>query len=78
MLAFHIPFADQSLALLFIGGLVLLASAFWVWMLVDALTSTLPSTEKLIWVLVILFTHLLGAILYFAIARGSPRGGVGP
>ena len=71
-LAFHIPAGG-----IFAGGfglivlLVLALSVFWIWMLVDCITSRLPSTEKLIWVLVILFTHILGAILYFAIARGG-------
>ena len=54
-------------------GLAIVASIFWIWMLVDALTSNLPTTEKLLWVLVILFTHILGAVLYFAMVR-SGRG----
>jgi Phospholipase_D-nuclease N-terminal len=29
----------------------------------------MPSTEKLIWFLVILFLHILGAGLYYIIAR---------
>jgi hypothetical protein len=33
----------------------------------------LDSTEKLIWVLVIIFVPLLGAILYYALAR-EPKG----
>jgi hypothetical protein len=45
------------------------ASIFWIWMLIDCLTSNRPSTEKLLWGLVIFFGHLLGAILYFVIAR---------
>lgn len=51
----------------------LVASVFWIWMLIDAITSSLPSTEKLIWVLVIFFLHLLGAILYFFIGRKNAR-----
>ena len=61
--------AAVGLGFLFIIGLVVLASVFWIWMLVDCLGSALPSTEKLIWTLVILFLHLLGAVLYFAIVR---------
>jgi hypothetical protein len=52
----------------------LLLSVFWIWMLVDCLTSSLPSTEKLIWVLVIFFLHILGALLYYFMAR---QGGTG-
>ena len=61
--------AAIGLGLLFIISLVLLASVFWIWMLIDCLSSPLPSTEKLIWTLVILFLHLIGAVLYYAIGR---------
>ena len=60
-------------------GLILfaLASIFWLWMLVDAITNTaLNGTEKIIWVLVVLFLHLVGALLYFFVARGGSRAGV--
>ena len=50
--------------------LVIAASIFWIWMLIDALMNPrLQGTEKLVWVLVVLFLHLLGAILYFVIGR---------
>ena len=47
------------------------ASVFWLWMLVDCLISNKDGTEKVIWVLVILFLHILGALLYFFLARGK-------
>ncbi|MBK8171601.1 MAG: PLDc_N domain-containing protein [Sandaracinaceae bacterium] len=48
----------------------LLATVFWIWMLVECLTKE-PDTgdTKLIWALVIIFTHGLGAVLYFFIRR---------
>ena len=49
----------------------LLASIFWLWMLIDCLSSNLPSMEKLIWFLVIFFLHILGAILYYVMVRGG-------
>jgi hypothetical protein len=52
---------------------IILAFVFWLWMLVDCLMSTLPSTEKLIWFLVIFFLHVLGALLYLIIARPGGR-----
>ncbi|HZZ29379.1 MAG TPA: PLDc N-terminal domain-containing protein [Pirellulales bacterium] len=49
---------------------ILAASIFWIWMLIDALVNPrLEGVEKLIWVLVVLFLHFLGAILYFVIGR---------
>ena len=50
--------------------LAILAFVFWIWMLVDAIQNRgLSDTEKLIWVLVILFTHFLGALIYFCVGR---------
>ena len=43
---------------------------FWLWMLIDAIKSkTLSDTEKIIWVLVIIFLNLLGALIYFFAGR---------
>jgi hypothetical protein len=49
--------------------LALAATIFWIWMLIDCISQPMESTEKLIWVLVIIFLHLLGAVLYFVIKR---------
>jgi len=47
------------------GGTIL-----WVWMLIDCATRE-PSdgNDKIIWMLVILFTHLLGALIYYFVRR---------
>jgi uncharacterized RDD family membrane protein YckC len=48
----------------------ILASIFWLWMLIDCLMNPrLQGTEKIVWVLVVLFLHLLGAVIYFVIGR---------
>ena len=55
--------------LLFIE-LGLLGTAFWVWMLIDcALNEPTAGNDKLIWVLIILFAQVLGAILYLLVRR---------
>ena len=55
---------------LFLAPLALLAFAFWIWMLVHAITNNgLTDFEKLIWVIVILFTHFIGAVIYFFVGR---------
>ena len=47
--------------------------AFWLWMLIHAITNKgLADTEKIIWVLVVIFLPFLGSILYFFIGR--PKG----
>ena len=65
--------AGLGLFVLFFWGLGLIALVFTIWMLIDCLTSSLPSTEKLIWVVVILLLNGLGALLYFFLARGKSR-----
>jgi hypothetical protein len=46
--------------------------AFWIWMLVSAVQNKgLTEGEKIAWVLVIVFVHWLGALLYFFV--GHPK-----
>ena len=60
--------------LLFLAPLALLAFVFWIWMLVHAITNNgLTDIEKLIWVIVILFTHFIGAVIYFFVGRPKRR-----
>ena len=50
----------------------LLATAFWIWMLISAIQNKgLNEGEKIAWVLVIALLHLLGAIIYFFV--GHPK-----
>jgi Phospholipase_D-nuclease N-terminal len=52
------------------GLLILAASIFWAWMLVDVLTNRrLYGTDKLVWVVMVIFLSYLGAALYFMIGR---------
>ena len=53
-------------------GFVLTAAAFvfWVWVLIECLTKE-PSegNDKLIWALVIILTHWIGALIYYLVRR---------
>ena|SRR2546421_726806 len=50
-----------------------LTTIFWVWMLIDCATNkTLRDNQKIGWILAILFTHLIGAIIYYFVVR-TPR-----
>lgn len=44
--------------------------AFWIWMLVDCATKE-PSqgNDKIIWILVIILTNWIGALIYFFVRR---------
>lgn len=49
--------------------------AFWVWMLVDCAQAPEPpgeSNHRLVWILILVFTGWIGALLYFVIVR-QPR-----
>lgn len=60
-----------SIALIILIALIaLFLTAFWIWMLVDAILSpNLNDTEKAVWGLVIFFTHFIGALIYFFVGR---------
>jgi Phospholipase_D-nuclease N-terminal len=48
----------------------ILTLIFWIFMLVDCLKNPqLKGNEKILWVLVIIFTYMIGALLYLFIGR---------
>ena len=55
--------------------LAIAATIFWVWMLVDILTSNIESTDKILWFLVVFFLHLIGAIIYYVVKRPTSHTG---
>jgi len=67
-------FAAGGAVMLIFGLIALLGTVFWIWMLIDCLTSAMPTPEKVLWFCVIFFLHLLGAIIYFVVARRGRSG----
>jgi Phospholipase_D-nuclease N-terminal len=75
------------LGMFFMGGWVLLAVlitglimlgllsfVFWIWMLIDSIKNeSISSNEKVAWVLAIVLTHWLGALIYFFAGRPKRR-----
>lgn len=64
---------DISILLLLLG-LIPAIGLLWLWLaaLMDVIrTDIANSTEKLIWVCLIVFANVLGAILWFAWGKGS-------
>jgi peptidoglycan/LPS O-acetylase OafA/YrhL len=48
----------------------LLGTAFWVWMLVDcAMNEPSDSNDKIVWILILVFTGIIGAVLYYFVRR---------
>jgi len=59
------------------GGLFLLptgllAIVFWIWMIVDCVKYETEGTTRIVWLLIILLTGIIGAPLYFFL-RKAPR-----
>ena len=62
------------LVFLFMAALGLACFAFWLWMLIHAITNKgLGDGEKIVWVIVIIFLPFVGSLIYFFIGR--PKGG---
>jgi len=52
--------------------LVLFATIFWFWMLIDCL-SRRRFEDKLTWVIVLLLLNIIGAILYYLLVKSKPQ-----
>ncbi|WP_432797792.1 PLDc N-terminal domain-containing protein [Poriferisphaera sp. WC338] len=50
----------------------LLIFAIWLWMLIDCCTRDFEGNEKIVWILVIVFTGIIGALVYMFV--GKSRG----
>lgn len=57
---------------MFIIVFIALTFIIWIWALIDCIRSDLKTEEKLLWVIVIVFLQVIGAIVYFIFAgRGE-------
>ena len=53
-----------------LGMIALACMVFWIWMLVDCATKeSSQGNDKVVWVLVIVFTHWIGALIYYLVRR---------
>jgi uncharacterized RDD family membrane protein YckC len=69
-------FVGFGILWLLIIVLAIASLVIWIWALIDAIQNpALDGTMRLVWILVIVFTHFLGAILYLAIARSGKTPG---
>jgi cell division protein FtsW (lipid II flippase) len=50
--------------------LILLCCAFWIWMIIDCATKE-PNegNDKLVWIVIIVFTQIIGALIYYFVRR---------
>jgi len=64
----------HTLFVLYLFLLFLAGFAFWIWMLIDCATKE-PSAgnDKIVWILIIVFTHIVGALVYYFVRRRPRR-----
>ena len=75
---------ETSLLILIILGIIILIAlaiflfVFWILMIIDCVKRNFKNeTEKIVWILVLVFLQILGAIIYyFAIKRANPKLGL--
>ena len=49
--------------------------AFWLWMLIHAITNKgIADTEKIVWVIVVIFLPVVGPLIYFFVGRPKATG----
>ncbi len=64
-------FMGVGLLALIFGALILF---FWIMMLIDCLKRDFKKdVEKIVWILVLIFLHLLGAIIYYFVVKVADK-----
>jgi hypothetical protein len=60
----------ELVLILVVIGFALLATVFWIWMLVDCATKE-PNegNNKIVWVIIICLLHFVGALIYLIVRR---------
>lgn len=58
--------------MLILIAIPVLLAAFWIWMLIDCITRNFSKSEdKIIWVIVIVFTTIIGALIYYFLVKNK-------
>jgi hypothetical protein len=56
--------------MLMFAAIALAGFVFWLWMLIHAIQNRgLDGSERIVWIIVIVFVNLVGAIIYFFVGR---------
>ncbi len=67
-----------EIIILGIIAMLTIGSAFWIWMLIDcALNRAIREGPKTLWMIFILLTHWIGALIYFFTGRRLRTGPAG-
>ncbi len=72
LIRFLLSFFLLSILLLVITGALIFA--FWIWMIVDCAKRKFKNdSEKIVWILVIIILHVLGAAIYYFAVKASDK-----
>ena len=61
-------------ALAGVGGLEILGLLFWIWMIYECATRESNSSEKVLWLLLVILAPLVGSLIYFLVRVVKIRG----
>lgn len=64
----------MAFALLGEGGLGLIGFLFWLWMIYECATREPNSSEKVLWLLLVVFAPVIGSLIYFLVRVVKIRG----
>ncbi len=69
----HFPFLGflgVGIGLLFFAAIMIATFVFWIMMIVDVIKRDFKkSEEKIVWLLIILFFHFIGALVYYFMVK---------
>ncbi len=69
------PFAFAFVGVLAVFAILFII--FWIWMIVDCAKRKFKnSAEKVIWILVIVFLHWIGSVVYFIVVKMYNQKGI--
>jgi len=62
-------FRVMFIPFIFIFPFALLLFVFWLWTLIDCIKSGIKETDKLIWILIIVFFNVIGSLIYLIFVK---------
>ena len=55
--------------IVFVFLFIIFLFIFWLWALINCLSSRLGPAQKIFWIIIIIFFHFIGALVYFIFAK---------
>ena len=69
MMPFALPYFLET-----VGGMEFIGLLFWMWMIYECATRERNSTEKILWLLLVVLAPVLGSLIYFLVRVVKIRG----